>query len=137
MSTTACPTCGTQVKTVSDPTEGTVLKALRPVMAPDRWGDMEPDRSTGYHKIGTIREGASATLFPVGPVEVVAVDHPEPYDSYGEFSQGYEYDCSFILKVGDKFFKVVGTQDSYGSTSYDRCEVTEVHAKEKKVVVWE
>lgn len=57
-------------------------------------------------------------------------------DYYGEYPQGWEGDMWATFRVGDRFFRKMGTISSYGEEKWDG-PFREVFATEKVVTVFE
>lgn len=67
-----------------------------------------------YQDVGYTSVGLS---FDVVVLQIVKGD--EGSNGYDEYPQGYEGTCSILFKVGDTFFKKLGTVDSYCARSWD------------------
>lgn len=58
------------------------------------------------------------------------------YDSYGEYPMGYEGEAYLVFEYDNRFYKKLGTVDSYGEIVWDG-KFREVQPTQKVVVEYE
>lgn len=88
-----------------------------------------------WSELDYAKPGKKFKVSELGPeVDAELVERADrPKDHYGEPIQG-EDEAYLIFKVGDRYFKKSGYQNSYGDETTWNGRVTEVFAEEKTVL---
>lgn len=122
-----CPTCNTELP-IGHPA-ATLEKLLVWVEANGGWATAFEDHSVGDKMFNDKLEIVGLkTTYDTGDVTV------ENY--YGESSlpQGATFETYIVVKIGDLFYKLTGTGDSYGDVVWNS-QIKQVQATKK--IVWE
>jgi hypothetical protein len=89
----------------------------------------------GWWYISEYGVSAEVDGIPIQKVEVFK-SSDEVQDYYGEYPQGWEGKMWITFRVGNRFFRKMGTISSYGDEKWDG-RFQEVFATEKTVTVFE